>query len=90
MVVISDRQSAEELATTGHQVLDQRALLAPITKWGATLEPAGAAAHGAPRAVDGLDASTRAGAPRPAAHDGVRPRDRRPAARRAAATGAAA
>jgi acetolactate synthase-1/2/3 large subunit len=42
MVVISDRQSAEELATTGHQVLDQRALLAPITKWGATLEPAGA------------------------------------------------
>jgi acetolactate synthase-1/2/3 large subunit len=43
MVVISDRQSPGEIATTGHQVLDQRALLAPITKWGATLEPAGAA-----------------------------------------------
>jgi acetolactate synthase-1/2/3 large subunit len=43
MVVISDRQSAGELATTGHQVLDQRALLAPIAKWGATLEAAEAA-----------------------------------------------
>jgi acetolactate synthase-1/2/3 large subunit len=38
LVVISDR-SAE--ATTGHQVLDQRALLAPLVKFGATVNAPG-------------------------------------------------
>ncbi|WP_028060200.1 thiamine pyrophosphate-binding protein [Candidatus Solirubrobacter pratensis] len=43
LVVISDRQTDAEAATTGHQLLDQRALLAPVTKWGTTLQSAGAA-----------------------------------------------
>jgi acetolactate synthase I/II/III large subunit len=43
MVVISDRQTAAEATTTGHQLLDQRALLAPVVKWGTTLAGAGAA-----------------------------------------------
>jgi len=37
VVVISDRFTEPELAGTGHQVLDQIALLAPVTKWQATL-----------------------------------------------------
>lgn len=44
LVVISDRCTDEEARTTGHQVLDQRALLAPVVKHGATLEPGHAAA----------------------------------------------
>lgn len=44
LLVISDRFAAAELGTTGHQVLDQVALLAPVAKWQATLAPAGAAA----------------------------------------------
>jgi acetolactate synthase-1/2/3 large subunit len=44
LLVISDRYSEGEAATTGHQVIDQRALLEPITKAGMTLRPAGAAA----------------------------------------------
>ena len=89
MVVISDRQSAEELATTGHQVIDQRALLAPITKWDATLEPAGAAttvrdaltaAATPPRGPVHLDLPrTTASAPRPRAR---RATSRRHASRR--------
>jgi acetolactate synthase-1/2/3 large subunit len=37
LVVISDRYTEAEAATTGHQVLDQRALLAPLVKFGATV-----------------------------------------------------
>jgi acetolactate synthase-1/2/3 large subunit len=37
LVVISDRYTDAEAATTGHQILDQRALLAPVVKWSATL-----------------------------------------------------
>ena len=44
LVVVSDRFTDEEAATTGHQVLDQRALLGPVTKLSCALEPAGAAA----------------------------------------------
>jgi acetolactate synthase I/II/III large subunit len=44
LVVISDRYTEAEAATTGHQVLDQRALLAPVVKLGATLEAEGAEA----------------------------------------------
>jgi acetolactate synthase-1/2/3 large subunit len=44
LVVISDRYSEGEAATSGHQVLDQRALLEPVTKAGITLRPEGAAA----------------------------------------------
>jgi acetolactate synthase-1/2/3 large subunit len=40
LLVLSDRSSDAELATTGHQVLDQRALLAPVVKWTATLSEA--------------------------------------------------
>ena len=43
LVVISDRYTEAEAATSGHQVLDQRALLAPVVKYGATLEPVSAA-----------------------------------------------
>jgi acetolactate synthase-1/2/3 large subunit len=49
LIVISDRYSAEEAATTGHQVLDQRALLAPLVRYGATLS--------AERAAEQLDAA---------------------------------
>jgi acetolactate synthase-1/2/3 large subunit len=47
LVLVTDRFSAAELDTTGHQVLDQRALLEPVTKWQETLTPenAIAAAH---------------------------------------------
>jgi acetolactate synthase-1/2/3 large subunit len=41
LVVISDRYTAAEAATTGHQVLDQRALLAPLVKFGATVRGEG-------------------------------------------------
>jgi acetolactate synthase I/II/III large subunit len=44
LVLISDRFTERELDTSGHQVLDQRALLAPVTKWQDTLTPDGAAA----------------------------------------------
>lgn len=44
VLLIGDRFSAAELETTGHQVLDQRALLAPVTKWHETLTAANAAA----------------------------------------------
>jgi acetolactate synthase-1/2/3 large subunit len=44
LVLISDRFTDDELATTGHQVLDHRALLAPVTKWQETLSAANAAA----------------------------------------------
>ena len=37
LLVISDRYTEAEVATTGHQILDQRALLAPVVKWSATL-----------------------------------------------------
>jgi acetolactate synthase-1/2/3 large subunit len=37
LLVISDRYTDAERATTGHQILDQRALLAPVAKWSATL-----------------------------------------------------
>lgn len=42
LLVLTDRFSDAELATSGHQVLDQLALLAPVTKWQATLSPQGA------------------------------------------------
>jgi acetolactate synthase-1/2/3 large subunit len=44
LIVLSDRWTDAEAGTTGHQVLDQRALLAPLVKSSATLEPARAAA----------------------------------------------
>jgi acetolactate synthase-1/2/3 large subunit len=44
VLLVGDRFSADELGTTGHQVLDQRALLAPVTKWHETLSAANAAA----------------------------------------------
>jgi acetolactate synthase-1/2/3 large subunit len=44
LLVISDRYIDAELTTTGHQILDQRALLAPVVKWSATLSAEGASA----------------------------------------------
>jgi len=44
LLVLSDRYADEERELTGHQVLDQIALLAPLTKLSATLEPRTAAA----------------------------------------------
>jgi len=44
VLVVSDRFSQAELATSGHQVLDQQALLAPVTKWQATLSGENASA----------------------------------------------
>jgi acetolactate synthase-1/2/3 large subunit len=38
LLVISDRYTDAELGTTGHQILDQRALLAPVVKWSATVD----------------------------------------------------
>ena len=38
LLVISDRYTEAEAATTGHQILDQRALLAPVVKWSATVD----------------------------------------------------
>jgi len=43
LVVISDRYTETEAATTGHQIVDQRGLLAPVVKFSATLEADGAA-----------------------------------------------
>ena len=43
LLVISDRYTEAEVATTGHQILDQRALLAPVVKWSATLTASSAA-----------------------------------------------
>ncbi|WP_028061912.1 thiamine pyrophosphate-binding protein [Solirubrobacter soli] len=38
LVVFSDRYTEAEASTTGHQILDQRALLAPVVKWSATVD----------------------------------------------------
>jgi len=38
LLVISDRYTEDELSTTGHQILDQRALLAPVVKWSVTVD----------------------------------------------------
>ncbi len=38
LLVVSDRYTEAEAATTGHQILDQRALLAPVVKWSATVD----------------------------------------------------
>ncbi len=43
LLVISDRFTDAEQGLTGHQILDQRALLAPVVKWSATLAPETAA-----------------------------------------------
>ena len=43
LVVVSDRYSAAEAATNGHQLLDHERLLAPLVKSYATVEPADAA-----------------------------------------------
>jgi acetolactate synthase I/II/III large subunit len=45
VIVISDRFTEAELHSTGHQLLDQTALLGPVVKWQATIsaEEAGAA-----------------------------------------------
>lgn len=40
VVLISDRLTDAERSRSGHQVLDHVALLAPVTKWQATLDPA--------------------------------------------------
>jgi acetolactate synthase-1/2/3 large subunit len=42
LLVVSDRFADDELDTSGHQVLDHAALLAPVTKWQVTLTPANA------------------------------------------------
>jgi acetolactate synthase-1/2/3 large subunit len=42
LLVVSDRFSPDELDTSGHQVLDHTALLAPVTKWQQTLTAANA------------------------------------------------
>jgi acetolactate synthase-1/2/3 large subunit len=43
LIVVSDRFTAAELDTSGHQVLDHKALLAPVTKWRQTLTAENAA-----------------------------------------------
>jgi acetolactate synthase I/II/III large subunit len=40
LLVISDRYTDAELATSGHQILEQRAMLDPLVRWSATVEPA--------------------------------------------------
>lgn len=42
LVVVSDRFTESERRTSGHQILDQRALLEPLVRFSATLEPEGA------------------------------------------------
>lgn len=44
LLVVTDRYSAAEEAASEHQALDHAALLEPVTKWRAALEPATAAA----------------------------------------------
>lgn len=44
LLLVGDGFSAGELGTSGHQVLDQRAVLAPVTKWQETLTASNAAA----------------------------------------------
>jgi acetolactate synthase-1/2/3 large subunit len=44
LLLVGDRFSADELGTSGHQVLDQRAVLAPVTKWQETLTASNAVA----------------------------------------------
>src|SRR5262249_20709703 len=64
LIVITDRYTNAEQGLTGHQILDQRALLDPVVKWGATLAPETAAetvahalavASAAPRGAVHLD-----------------------------------
>ena len=71
LLVISDRYTDAELDTTGHQILDQRALLAPVVKWsatstrrppGSTLEQALATALAAPCGAVHLDMPRTVGA----------------------------
>jgi acetolactate synthase I/II/III large subunit len=42
LLVISDRYTDAELATSGHQILEQRAMLEPLVRWSATVEPSNA------------------------------------------------
>lgn len=81
LLIISDRHSAAEAATSTHQLLDQRRLFAPVTKWQAeiatedayaTTEQAIAIATAAPRggvqlelAHDVARTPTQTGPPRP-------------------------
>jgi acetolactate synthase-1/2/3 large subunit len=44
LVVVTDRYSPAEAATSGHQLLDHESLLAPVTKWRWTVEPHAVAA----------------------------------------------
>jgi len=44
LLLVGDRFSAAELETSGHQVLDQRAVLGPVTKWQETLTTSNAVA----------------------------------------------
>ncbi len=44
LLLVGDRFSAAELGTSGHQVLDQRAVLGPVTKWQETLTVSNAVA----------------------------------------------
>jgi acetolactate synthase I/II/III large subunit len=44
LIVISDRFTAAEAATTGHEVLDQTAVLDPLVKFSARLDPGNVAA----------------------------------------------
>ena len=69
LLVISDRYTEDELSTTGHQILDQRALLAPVVKWSVTVD----ASVSVERALDvALDRPVWPGPPRHAAHGGRR------------------
>jgi acetolactate synthase-1/2/3 large subunit len=58
LLVVSDRFAADELDTSGHQVLDHTALLAPVTKWQVTLT-ASNAREAVRRAVDEAMAAPR-------------------------------
>jgi acetolactate synthase-1/2/3 large subunit len=42
LIVVSDRFTDAEALMTGHQILDQRALLRPVVKWSTTLDSAAA------------------------------------------------
>ena len=65
LFVISDRYTEAEPATTGHQILDQRALLAPVVKWSATRRRV---VERRPRARRGAGRPVRPGPPRHAPH----------------------
>ena len=70
LLVISDRYTEAEAATTGHQILDQRALLAPVVKWSATVD-ASARRESTTRSRRARR-PVRPGPPRHAAHGGRR------------------